>query len=148
MGKRGAKLQRFSDIARGWREKKFSVENYAFLAFTGKGILHTFVVSIKEKDLLTTKTQQAMNITPEEMDTLEEKTFKLRLRIAELERDLEEKTDVIVSQADKISKLEDEVKHLKEMLELVKSRPSVVMDNPTFQGPMYDQHDNTTVQNN
>ena len=75
-----------------------------------------------------------MNITPEEMDTLEEKTFKLRLRIAELERDLEEKTDVIASQADKISKLEDEVKHLKEMLELVKSRPSVVMDNPTFQG--------------
>lgn len=89
-----------------------------------------------------------MDITPEEMEKLEEKTFKLRLRIAELERDLEEKTDVIASQADKISKLEDEVKHQKEMLELIKARPSVVMDNPTFQGPMYDQHDNKTVQNN
>ena len=89
-----------------------------------------------------------MDITPEEMEKLEEKTFKLRLRIAELERDLEEKIGVIASQADKISKLEDEVKHLKAMLELVKSRPSVVMDNPTFQGAMYDQHDNTTVQNN
>lgn len=32
-----------------------------------------------------------MDITPEEMEKLEEKTFKLRLRIAELERDLKEK---------------------------------------------------------
>ena len=89
-----------------------------------------------------------MKLSTDEMEELEEKTFRLRLRIAELERTLKEKEDIIASQAEKINKLEGTAKLMNQMLEFVKQRPGIIMENPTFQGPMYDEHDNDTIQNN